>query len=142
MKIRDVMTFDVESATPGTPLRKIARMMHDHDIGAVPVEEHDRLIGVVTDRDIVVRAVAEDLAETDCVAADVMSEDVLTCFVDDDAHRIAELMSDHQVRRLPVLDGDNRVIGLVSLGDLSLRDQESAGVALGNISQPSLGART
>ncbi|HET8611967.1 MAG TPA: CBS domain-containing protein [Sphingomonas sp.] len=141
MKIRDVMTFDVESAAPGTPLKRIARMMRDGDIGAVPVEDHERLVGLVTDRDIVVRAVAEGLDERGCVAADVMSEDVLTCFADDDAHRIAELMSDHQVRRLPVLDSENRVIGVVSLGDLSLRDRESAGLALGNISQPSLGAR-
>jgi CBS domain-containing protein len=131
------MTPDVSFVEPGTPILEIARKMRDNDIGSTPVVENDRLVGMVTDRDIVVRVVAEggDLAGR--TARDAMSPRVLYCFDDESVEAVLENMGDQQVRRLPVVNREKRLVGVVSLGDLALSGKrKAAGEALQEISQP------
>jgi CBS domain-containing protein len=137
MKIAECMTADVEIVTPDQPIREAAQFMLRSDAGALPVGEGDRLIGMVTDRDIAVRGVAEGRGP-DTPVRDVMTDDVLFCFDDDDVEEVAIKMSDNQVRRMPVLSRDDeKLVGIVSLGDLSRSDQgEAASVALGGITDP------
>ena len=136
MKIKDVMTPDVRFVTPDTPVSEIARQMRDEDIGVVPVAENDRLIGMVTDRDIVVRCVPEGNLEA-ATARMAMSPRVLYCYDDQSVNEILENMAEEQIRRMPVVNRDKRLVGLVSLGDLSLAGKrKAAGEALQDISQP------
>jgi CBS domain-containing protein len=131
------MSSDVEVVTPEQSIREAAQFMLRADAGAMPVGEGDRLIGMVTDRDITVRGVAEGLSP-DASVRDVMTEDLVYCYDDDDVENVAMQMSDAQVRRLPVLsrDGD-RLVGIVSLGDISRSEQaEAAQVALDGITDP------
>lgn len=119
MIIHDLMTRDVELIAPGTTLRDAAQRMRDEDIGALPVGENDRLVGMVTDRDIVARGVASDRAPSECTVGDVMSKGIYYCFEDEDAHRASDVMAEHKVRRLPVLNRDKRLVGIVALADLA-----------------------
>lgn len=119
MKIKDVMTRGVECARPENTLRELASRMTALDVGALPVCENEKLIGMVTDRDIVLRAVARGLDPMQTRARDVMSPDVQYCFDDSDIEDCASMMSDHQIRRLVVLDRNKRLVGIVSLGDLA-----------------------
>ena len=137
MKVKDAMHSGVTWVAPNTPVPELARMMRDEDIGSIPIGENDRLVGMVTDRDIAVRAVAEGRGP-DTPVRDAMTDHVDYCFDDDEVEDVAMKMSDAQVRRFPVLSReDQRLVGIVSLGDLSRSDQaESAGVALGGISDP------
>ena len=138
MKIQDVMTADVSYVGPDTPILEIARKMRDGDIGSMPVVDDDRLIGMVTDRDIVVRVIAEGARVATATARDAMSPGILYCFDDDTVEHVLENMGDQQIRRLPVLNRDKRLVGFVSLGDLSLSGKrKAAGEALQEISQPS-----
>lgn len=135
MKVKDVMTRDVSFVTPDTPVADIARRMRDEDIGSVPVTENDRMIGMVTDRDIVVRCVAAgDLQGA--TARTAMSPRVLYCYEDQSVNEILENMAEQQVRRMPVVNRDKRLVGVVSLGDLSQKSQRKAGESLKGISQP------
>ncbi|HEX8226234.1 MAG TPA: CBS domain-containing protein [Allosphingosinicella sp.] len=137
MKVAEFMTQDVETVTPDQPIQEAAQFMLRADAGAMPVSEGDKLIGMVTDRDITVRAVAEGRGP-DTPVRDVMTEDLVYCFDDDEAEDVAIKMSDAQVRRMPVLsrDGEN-LVGIVSLADISRSDQgEAASVALGGITDP------
>jgi CBS domain-containing protein len=135
MKIKDVMTHDVNFVTPDTPVPEIACRMRDDDIGAVPVVENDRMIGIVTDRDIVTRCVATgNIAEATARAA--MSPRVLYCYEDQSVNEILENMAEQQVRRKPVVNRDKRLVGVVSIGDLSQRAQRKAGESLKEISEP------
>ena len=137
MKVSECMSSDVEVVTPEQSIREAAQFMLRADAGAMPVGEGDRLIGMVTDRDITVRGVAEGLSP-DASVRDVMTEDLVYCYDDDDVENVAMQMSDAQVRRLPVLsrDGD-RLVGIVSLGDISRSEQaEAAQVALDGITDP------
>ena len=137
MQIKDVMTADVSFVNPDTSILEIARKMRDHDIGSTPVVENDRLVGMVTDRDIVVRLVAEGGDVRVKTARDAMSPRVLYCFGDETVEAVLENMGDQQIRRLPVVDRDKRLIGVVSLGDLALSGKRrAAGEALQEISQP------
>ena len=137
MKIKDVMTADVSFVTPETSILEIARKMRDGDIGSTPVVEHDRLVGMVTDRDIVVRAIAEGGDTRTKTARDAMSPGILYCFEDDSVESVLDNMGDQQIRRLPVVDSDKRLVGVVSLGDLALSGKrKAAGEALKDISQP------
>jgi CBS domain-containing protein len=137
MKIRDVMTPDVSFVRPDTSILEIARKMRDADIGSTPVVDQDRLIGMVTDRDIVVRVVAEGRPTQTSTARDAMSPGVLYCFDDEAIEDVLDKMGDQQIRRLPVVNRDKRLVGLVSLGDLSLTGKrKAAGEALQEISQP------
>lgn len=136
MKIRDVMSKDVQVARPGDTLQEVAARMSAGDFGFMPVADGDRLIGAITDRDIVVRAVAGGAACTSPVA-EYLSRDTHTARADDDLKTVLEIMGSRQIRRLPVLDKDDRLVGVVSLGDLSTRVKEKyAGEALEDISRP------
>jgi CBS domain-containing protein len=131
------MTEKVELIDPNTTIRDVAKRMRADNIGALPVGENDRLIGMVTDRDIVVRAVAENLSAGNTSARDVMSEHVYWCFDDADVEKAAETMAKHQVRRLPVINHDKRLVGIVSLADLGRSAERAATKALEGISEPS-----
>ena len=136
MQVKDAMSNDVRIANPDQPIRDAARLMAEIYAGVLPVGENDRLVGMITDRDIAVRAVAQGKGPNTKVR-DVMSEDVKYCFEDDDIDDVAENMADLKVRRLPVLNHDKRLVGIVSLGDLAITDgPESAGEALCGISEP------
>lgn len=137
MKIKDVMTPDVSFVTPDTSILEIARKMRDGDIGSTPVIEDERLVGMVTDRDIVVRAIAEGGDIRIKTARDAMSPGILYCFEDDSVESVLDNMGDQQIRRLPVVDTEKRLVGVVSLGDLALSGKrKAAGEALKEISQP------
>jgi CBS domain-containing protein len=137
MKIAECMTSDVEIVGPDQPIQEAARFMLRADAGAMPVGEGDRLVGMVTDRDIAVRAVAAGRGP-DTPVRDVMTDEVIYCFDDDDVEAVALKMSDRQVRRMPVLSReDDSVVGIVSLGDISRSEQgEAASVALDGITDP------
>ena len=137
MNIRDVMTADVSFVGPDTPILEIARKMRDGDIGATPVVENDRLAGMVTDRDIVVRVIAEGGDVRTKTARDAMSPGILYCYADDTVEAVLDNRGGQQIRRLPVVDADKRLVGVVSLGDLALSGKrKAAGEALQEISQP------
>ena len=137
MKVHDIMTADVTYVRPDTPILEVARKMRDADIGSTPVVNEDRLIGMVTDRDIVVRCVAIGGDPATTLARDAMSPGILYCFEDDSIESVLENMGGQQVRRLPVVNSDKRLVGYVSLGDLSLSGKRrAAGEALQEISQP------
>lgn len=136
MRVSEAMTRDVRVANPDQTIREAAQMMAELDAGALPVGEQDRLVGMITDRDIAVRAVAHGKSP-DTRVRDVMTDDVKYCFDDDDVEDVARNMADIQVRRLPVVNRDKRLVGVVSLGDLSLTGKRrAAGEALQEISQP------
>ncbi len=136
MKVHTAMTPDVCLAAPGQTLREAARMMAERDIGALPVGENDRLVGMITDRDIAVRAVAEGRGP-DTRIADVMSSEVKYCYDDDDLDAVAANMGSIQVRRLPVVNRDKRLVGIVSIGDVAAcEDAKKAGKALAGVSTP------
>jgi CBS domain-containing protein len=136
MKIREAMTTDVRLAHPDRSIREAAQMMADQDIGALPVGENDRLVGMITDRDIAVRAVAQGLGP-DTKVREVMSEDVLYCFDDEDLDDAAHNMGDIKVRRLPVLNRDKRLVGILSFSDLARsEDPKKTGEAISDISTP------
>lgn len=137
MQIQDVMTADVSFVRPDTPILEIARKMREEDIGSTPVVENDRLTGMVTDRDIVVRALADGGDVSKMTARDAMSPGVLYCYSDETVEAVLENMGDQQIRRLPVVNRDKRLVGIVSLGDLALSGKRRAtGEALKDISQP------
>jgi CBS domain-containing protein len=137
MKIKDVMTPDVSFVGPDTSILEIARKMREGDIGSTPVIENERLVGMVTDRDIVVRAIAEGGDVRTKTARDAMSPGILYCYADDSVESVLDNMGDQQIRRLPVVDSDKRLVGVVSLGDLALSGKrKAAGEALQEISQP------
>lgn len=120
MRIQELMTADVELVRPDDSLHTAAKMMADLDTGALPVGENDRLVGMITDRDITVRAVAEGRDPEMTVVRDAMSSGIKFCFEDEESEEVARKMGQWQVRRLPVLNRDKRLVGIVSLGDLSI----------------------
>ena len=137
MKIRDVMSKDVQVARPNDTLQEVAARMAAGDFGFIPVADGENLVGALTDRDITVRAVAAGAAPNARVV-EFLSRDALVVRADDDLKIALDLMSSRQVRRLPVVDKDGRLVGVVSLGDLSTRVKERyAGEALEEISRPS-----
>lgn len=136
MKVREAMTADVLLVDPGQTIREAARMMADRDIGALPVGQNDRLVGMLTDRDIAVRAVADGQGP-DTKISEVMSREVMYCFDDDDLDDVASNMGRIQVRRLPVVDRDKRLVGIVSVGDLAAcEDPKKTGRTVAGISTP------
>jgi CBS domain-containing protein len=139
MKVQDVMTAGVECTKPSATLREAARMMKNLNVGPLPVcGDNDRLVGIITDRDIAIRAVAEgDDPDATQVSA-VMTPKVIYCFEDQDVREAAELMEEKQVRRLVVLNRNKRLVGIISLGDLAVdtQDEQLAGHTLEAISEP------
>ena len=118
MRVSEAMTRDVRVANPGQSIREVAKMMDEIDAGVLPVGENDRLVGMITDRDIAVRAVAQGKGP-DTPVRDVMSREVKYCYEDEDLEHVAENMGDLQVRRLPVVNRDKRLVGIVALGDIA-----------------------
>jgi CBS domain-containing protein len=115
------MTRDVRLLSPDQTIREAASLMADIDVGSLPVGDNDRLVGMITDRDIVIRAVAQGKA-ADTKVADVMSKEILYCVDTDEIDDVARNMGKAQVRRLPVVNSDKRLVGIVSLGDLARND--------------------
>jgi CBS domain-containing protein len=124
MNIRDVMTPNPRTVSPDDSIRSAARIMRDEDTGAIPVVENGRPIGLVTDRDIVVRAVA-DGAQLDRPVRDIATTNIVAVTPDMSTLEANELMREHQVRRLPVVDGE-RLVGMVSLGDLAVKESRES----------------
>lgn len=118
MKISELMTPDVETVAPTDTLHTAAQMMADLDTGALPVGENDRLVGMLTDRDITVRAVAKGCDPNKTAVREIMSSELRYCFDDEGSDEVARKMGQWQIRRLPVLDRNKRLVGIVSLGDL------------------------
>jgi CBS domain-containing protein len=140
MKVQAIMTRDVDTVAPDTTLRDAAERMQALDVGVLPVCAHDRLVGVITDRDITVRATADGLDPFATQVGDIMSrDDLITCFEDQDVEEAARMMRDKQVRRVPVLSRDRRLVGIVSLGDVAVDegDLELSAATLKEISRPS-----
>jgi CBS domain-containing protein len=136
MRVSEAMTRDVRVATPGQTIRDVAKVMDEIDAGVLPVGENDRLIGMITDRDIAVRAVAQGKGP-DTPVRDIMSKDVKYCFEDEDLEHVAKNMGDIQVRRLPVVDREKRLVGIVSLADVAQNeDLETTGDATAGVSKP------
>ncbi|MGL3107773.1 CBS domain-containing protein [Bradyrhizobium sp. BR 1432] len=135
MQVQQIMQRNVAIADPNMTVRDIARRMRADNIGSLPVGEHDRLIGMVTDRDIVMRGVATDRAPGNIAVREVMSEGISYCFEDDDAQAAAQIMAKHQVRRLPVLNRDKRLVGVVALADFGRCEVGAARDALQGISK-------
>jgi CBS domain-containing protein len=137
MKVREAMTREVRLVRPEQTIREAAALMAQLDIGALPVEDNDRMVGMITDRDIAVRAVAHGRGP-DTKVREVMSTEVLYCFEDQTVDEVTRNMADVRVRRLPVVNRDKRLVGILSLGDLAIdaSAQEEAGEALGGISRP------
>lgn len=136
MRIAEVMTRDVAVVHPGDDLRRAARMMDNLNVGALPVCDGDRLVGMITDRDITVRASAEGRSPDDTKVSDAMSSRVRWCFANDDVEQVVRKMGDSQIRRVPVVDKHKRLIGIVSLGDLAAEHAPGAEEALERISMP------
>ena len=136
MKVSEVMTREILVANPEQTVQQAARMMADIDAGVLPVGEDDRLVGMITDRDIAVRCVAKGNGP-DAKIRDIMSRDVKYCFLDQDIDEVTRNMAEIQVRRLPVVDRDKRLVGIVSLGDIATGGEAmEAGEALSGISMP------
>jgi CBS domain-containing protein len=136
MRVSECMTRDVRIADADETIRDAARMMGSLDAGVLPVRENDRLVGMITDRDIAIRAVAEGKGP-EAKIRDVMSKEVKYCFEDEDVDHVLHNMGDLQVRRLPVLNRDKRLVGIISLGDLATNSEAAeSGEALSSISRP------
>jgi CBS domain-containing protein len=137
MNVNSCMSTDVRLASPHETIRDAARTMKEIDAGILPVGENDRLVGMITDRDIAVRAVAEGKGP-DTNVRDVMSREVLYCYDDERLDDVARQMRELQVRRMPVLNREKRLVGIVSLGDLALTDDEGTARAANALSGVSL----
>jgi len=136
MKVREVMTSDVQTVNADQSMREAADFMLRAEAGSIPVCEGDKVIGMITDRDIAVRGVAEGRGP-DTPVRDLMSDGIICARADEDVEEVARRMSEQQVRRLPVLDDEGRLIGIVSLGDLARETiGETAHEALEGVSQP------
>jgi CBS domain-containing protein len=139
MQVQDVMTKRAECVRPSASLQEAARKMKDLDVGLLPVcGDNDRLAGMLTDRDITVRAVAEARDPQTTTVKDAMTPDVVYCFEDQDVQEAARLMREHQIRRLVVLNRDKRLVGVVSLDDLAVEtgDEHLAGSTLEQVPLP------
>lgn len=140
MQLQDVMTRNVEEISPDSTLKEAAQRMRSSDIGALPVCQNNQLVGIITDRDIAIRAVAEGGDPNRIFVREAMTPQPCFCYSDQDVHDAVQLMEDKQIRRLPVFDRNGRVCGIVSLGDIATRvcDERMSGEALEQISAPNI----
>ncbi len=137
--VADVMTRGVRSMAPTDTLVKAAQAMEELNVGAIPVCDGDRLVGMVTDRDIVVRCVAQELDAKSCKLADIMSGHVRTVRENDDVNEVLSEMATAQIRRMPVVDPQDHLVGIVTLGDIAAKNpeaQDDVAHSLGDISSP------
>jgi CBS domain-containing protein len=137
-QLKDLMSRDVKLVSPEMSIREAALQMRDGDFGMMPVGEADRIVGTISDRDIAIRAVALDKGP-DTKVRDAMSSGVAWAYETDSVDKAVKIVSERQVRRLPVVDANKRLVGIVALGDLAVKDsrQQPAPEALSNISKPS-----
>jgi len=136
MLVKEAMSRDVKMVGPDAPIQEAARIMLDMDVGALPVGENDRLVGMITDRDIAIRAIAQGKG-TDARVGDVMNAEVKFCFDDQEVGDVLRRMGELQLRRMPVLNHDKRLVGIISLGDMAANGEtQKAGDALCDISRP------
>ncbi|HEX5477951.1 MAG TPA: CBS domain-containing protein [Burkholderiales bacterium] len=135
MRVSEALTRDVRICNPADSICDCAKMMAEIDAGVMPVGEGDRLVGMVTDRDIALRGVAQHKSP-DAPVREVMSQEVKYCYEDEDLDQVAKNMSDIRVRRLPVLSREKRLVGIVSLGDLAVKERKAATKAVSGVSQP------
>ena len=136
MRVSEAMSSDVRIANPDQTIREAAQTMASIDAGVLPVADNERLVGMITDRDIAIRAVAQGRGP-DTKVRDVMTADVKYCFDDQDIDEVSRNMGDIQVRRLPVINREKRLVGILSLGDIALNGgDDEAGEALSGISRP------
>ena len=135
MNISQVMTKDVRVGSPDDTLQKAAQMMSDDDFGMLPIVDDNKLVGMLSDRDITIRAVAKGFSPNEHFVSEIMTQDVEFIHQDKSVEDAAQMMSDYQIRRLPVVDNDEQLVGIVSLGDLAISDDKAAGEALESISQ-------
>jgi CBS domain-containing protein len=143
MLIRDVMTEGAECTSPDATLQEAARRMKELDVGSLPVCEDDRLAGILTDRDIVLRSVAEGHDPSRQRVRDAMTQELFYAFDDQDVEELTKIMKQKQIRRVPILSREKRLVGIVSLGDLAVDGDGSgqAGEALEEISEPAVPRR-
>jgi CBS domain-containing protein len=143
MQLREVMTPDVEVIGSNIRLKDAAAKMKELDVGLMPVCDGEKLRGLLTDRDITVRATAEGRDPLKTKVSEIMSADVVFCFEDQDVEEAINLMEVKQIRRMPILDRDKRLVGIVSLGDIAVRtgDQKLTGETLREVSEPALPKR-
>lgn len=136
-QLKDLMSRDVQVISPDMSIKDAAIKMRDGDFGMMPVGENDRMIGTLSDRDIAIRAVAGGM-DADTKVRDVMSEGIAWAYEDDSVEQAAKIMSEWQVRRLPVVDREKRLVGIVALGDFAVEssDIQPVAEALSEISQP------
>jgi CBS domain-containing protein len=139
MRLKDIMTRDVEVVAPHATLKDAARKMKELDVGLVPVCDHDKITGMLTDRDITVKATAEGRNPMDTRVSEIMSPNVAYCFEDQHVEEAMAVMELKQIRRLPIMSRDKRLVGIVSLGDLAVHthDEALAGEVLAEVSEPS-----
>jgi CBS domain-containing protein len=135
MKINEIITTNPKCIAPNTTIQDAALEMKVLDVGILPVCENNRLVGAVTDRDIAIRAVAQGFDTRRTTIEDIMTEEVVCCFEDQDVEEAAQIMEQRKIRRLPVLSRDRQLVGIVSLGDLAVRSGNSkvAGEVLGHV---------
>ena len=138
MQVKEIMTRKVEIIHPETSIAEAAEIMKAHDVGALPVCDGDNLIGMLTDRDIIVRATADGFHPETMQAGEVMTADVVYGFEDQEVSEVGKIMEEHQIRRLPILSREKRLVGVLSLGDIVIgtQDKDLAGAALKEVSEP------
>jgi CBS domain-containing protein len=143
MKIKDIMTLNVECVWPDDTLQEAALKMKEMEIGPLPVCDRDHIVGILTDRDITVRGVALGRDPRSTTVGDVMTREVIHCYEDEEADEAARLMQTRQVRRILVVDRDQRLVGIVSLGDLAAEtgNPQRVGEVFQDISEPSIPRR-
>jgi CBS domain-containing protein len=141
MKISNIMSSDVLTASPEDTIQAAARKMEEADVGFLPVGENDKLVGMITDRDIALRAVAQGKDPKKTKVREVMTDKVLYCAEDEDIEEAADNMAEMQVRRLPIVDANKRLVGVLSIGDIALRHKAAiAGDALESVCRPNGGS--
>lgn len=135
--LKDLMSRDVQVINVNRTIKEAAQLMKKGNFGMLPVEENDRMVGAISDRDIAIRAIAEG-KDASTVVRDVMSEGIFWSFEDDSVEDAAKIMSEHQIRRLPIVNADKRLVGILALGDFAVEsaDIDTAGEALSEISKP------
>jgi CBS domain-containing protein len=138
LKVKDLMSTDISTADINTPVADIAKTMKERNVGSVPVCQDGKVVGIITDRDIVLREIAMGKDTNTSKAVDVMTKGIASVNPNTDVHDAAKLMSDKQIRRLPVIDNGN-LVGMLAIGDIAVVNklEDNAGVALGNISENS-----
>lgn len=137
MKVSELMTKNPATAMPSSGLSEVAKMMRDCDCGAIPIVENDKVVGVITDRDITIRVIADNKNPQDVKVGDVMSKQIVTARVGDDVREVANMMEKHKVRRVPVVDEQGKCVGIVSQADIALNTNDrTTGDLVQKVSEP------